>query len=265
MRLIEEREKAGEPTVWLSGQNVTSRQLLYFLAIRDVEIGGSDLVDRKEKQCYFNTEEFVRLLEFCRKQGRPMQPYENVPTEEHAAQLRDGSALAYQLYGDLNVFSHRLAALGDGYKIIGYPTDRGSGSYINNYDCLAVTATAAEYEAACDFLQYLMSDRVQRRTMNTSSVRRDILAAYVVENPGSSEEPRFQLMKNGRINLAGRPDGSSFLPEYMEIMEKGVAYPSDGPIWRIVSEEAGAYFAGDKSAEEAAEIIQRRVWLYLNE
>ena len=51
----------------------------------------------------------------------------------------------------------------------------------------------------------------------------------------------------------------------MEIMEKGVAYPSDGPIWRIVSEEAGAYFAGDKSAEEAAEIIQRRVWLYLNE
>ena len=114
MRLIEEREKAGEPTVWLSGQNVTSRQLLYFLAIRDVEIGGSDLVDREEKQCYFNTEEFVRLLEFCRKQGRPMQPYENVPTEEHAAQLRDGSALAYQLYGDLNVFSHRLAALGDG-------------------------------------------------------------------------------------------------------------------------------------------------------
>ena len=75
MRLIEEREKTGEPTVWLSGQNVTSRQLLYFLAIRDVEIGGSDLVDRKEKQCYFNTEEFVRLLEFCRKQGRPMQPY----------------------------------------------------------------------------------------------------------------------------------------------------------------------------------------------
>ena len=129
-----------------------------------------------------------------------------------------------------------------------------------------MTSTAAEYEAACDFLQYLMSDRVQRRTMNTSSVRRDILAAYVVENPGSSEEPRFQFMKNGRINLAGRPDGSSFLPEYMEIMEGGEPDPwAYKYIRRIISEEAGAYFAGDKSAEEAAEIIQRRVWLYLNE
>ena len=49
-------------------------------------------------------------------------------------------------------------------------------------------------------------------------------------------------------------------------MEKGTSgEEASGQIRRIISEEAGAYFAGDKSAEEAAEIIQRRVWLYLNE
>ena len=129
-----------------------------------------------------------------------------------------------------------------------------------------MTATTDKYEVACDFLQYLMSDRVQRRIMNTSSVRRDIFTTYVVENPGSSEEPKFLSIKGGYTPLTGRPDGSSFLPEYMEIMEGGEPDPwAYKYIRRIISEEAGAYFAGDKSAEEAAEIIQRRVWLYLNE
>ena len=36
-------------------------------------------------------------------------------------------------------------------------------------------------------------------------------------------------------------------------------------ISRIIYEEAGAVFAGDKTSEEAAEIIQRRVQLYIQE
>lgn len=36
-------------------------------------------------------------------------------------------------------------------------------------------------------------------------------------------------------------------------------------IFEIISEEAGAYFAGQKSEEATAEAIQKRVTLYLNE
>jgi len=36
-------------------------------------------------------------------------------------------------------------------------------------------------------------------------------------------------------------------------------------ISNIIFEEAGAFFAGDKTAKEAAEIIQNRVALLLNE
>lgn len=266
MGLVEEREAAGEPVAWLSGQDMTPDDLLYFLAIMDVEAGGSSLVDREEKQCYFDTEEFVQLLEFCRKHGKARPPFETISEEEQAAQVHEGSALAYHLYGDLQGFSRAMTALGDGYKCIGFPSDSSSGSYVSCYDCLAVTAAAAQQEAACDFLLYLMSEKVQRTTMNVTSVRKDVLSAYVVEDPGSSEEPRFQFMKGGIIPLTGRPDGSSFLPEYMEIMENGVMAPNAShQIRNIVSEEAAAYFAGDKSAMEAAEIIQSRVWLYLNE
>ena len=33
----------------------------------------------------------------------------------------------------------------------------------------------------------------------------------------------------------------------------------------IISEEAASYFSGDKTAEAAAEVIQRRAQIYLNE
>lgn len=36
-------------------------------------------------------------------------------------------------------------------------------------------------------------------------------------------------------------------------------------IYDIVVEEAGAYFIGDRAVEDVAELIQRRVSLYINE
>ena len=37
------------------------------------------------------------------------------------------------------------------------------------------------------------------------------------------------------------------------------------PVWQIIREESEAYFTGDKSIEEVADIITNRVQLYLDE
>jgi hypothetical protein len=39
----------------------------------------------------------------------------------------------------------------------------------------------------------------------------------------------------------------------------------DGQINKIIMEEAGAYFAGQKSAEEVADVIENRVGIYIKE
>ena len=48
---------------------------------------------------------------------------------------------------------------------------------------------------------------------------------------------------------------------------QGAAYCADNesPAISIVKEEAAAFFAGDKSAEEVAKIVQNRVSIYLAE
>ena len=67
-------------------------------------------------------------------------------------------------------------------------------------------------------------------------------------------------------NLAAKPDGNTWLEEYLEFLENCRPQPVlPGQISKIISEELSAFLEGDKSAEETAEIMHRRVQLYLDE
>ncbi len=58
--------------------------------------------------------------------------------------------------------------------------------------------------------------------------------------------------------------------EYISMRDKAVGGGSEEerrmkPVWQIIREESEAYFTGDKSIEEVADIITNRVQLYLDE
>ena len=63
-----------------------------------------------------------------------------------------------------------------------------------------------------------------------------------------------------------KPDGTTYLEEFLDFVDICVA----GDKWslgieQILEEELESYFQGDKSAQKAAELIQNRVQLYLDE
>lgn len=63
-----------------------------------------------------------------------------------------------------------------------------------------------------------------------------------------------------------KPDGTSYLEEYMAFLESCVpepAYPSR--ISTILWEELDGYFSGYRSIEDTVDVIQNRVQLYLDE
>ena len=93
-----------------------------------------------------------------------------------------------------------------------------------------------------------------------------ISANNVADGAQPGESPVFWCDRRTVTPLEGRSDGSSFLPEYLEILEKGgwTSAWAD-TLGMIISEEAASYFSGDKTAEAAAEVIQRRAQIYLNE
>ena len=76
----------------------------------------------------------------------------------------------------------------------------------------------------------------------------------------------IMLIQGSKMVPDKSPDGSSYKEEYLKLLEELEPEPyCPQEIKDIVTEVSDAFFAGDRSAKEAAELIQRRVQLYFNE
>lgn len=269
MMLAEGENAAGDFTGVLGGE--TQELLLIDLVLRDIMAGRSSLVDREGKECRFDSEEFIKALEFCKKYGLASEDRDKMTFEEIMEGLHNGNILAYRVAGDLKGFSRTMAELGDDFHCVGFPTEGSYGGGVSCYSFIAVNAAGENQETAIDFVQYLLSGRVQR-SMGIRTVRRDILTGSVIDGNGEAEGygmypyPVFKSKDREVVPLDGKPDGSSFLPEYVEILERA-EYMSNtvDELGMMIIEEAGGFFSGDMTAEEVARVIQSRAWVYLNE
>ena len=169
---------------------------------------------------------------------------------------------------------------------IGYPTsDEGGGTTISGYQPLAISATSTEKEAAWFFIESLLTEEFQREQDTFLPVSKVIFDEQLEE----AMQAEYELDGEGNILLdaEGNPikvakgdityaDGSSV--QYFEMSKEEaeqlmkllsnvhrVDMSGDNVIFNIIREEAGSYFAGQKTVDEVVEIIQNRVQLYVNE
>lgn len=271
MGILEEREKEGKPVEQFSGVPYSDGQAshtLYDLVLAN--IGQCSLVDLQAGKCYFDTEEFCKILEFCKKSQETVQGSAGLTEDELARRIREGKVLAYKVEGNLMSLSRAFALLGEGFHEAGYPTDGEAGSLLMFYEgCVAVNIHAGHREIVDDFLRYL-TDYNSQRQYSTSWMRRDVLRDCVKEQVELYDRPApapvFRMGDQSVVVLEGKADGTSYLDEFMEMAGDSIPYRTELDIIRnIVQEEADACFAGDRNPEETAQIIQSRVQLYLDE
>lgn len=237
------------------------------------DLENSSFLDLEKGECYFDTKEFCRLLEVCKKYGSENVQAMNFIDLDRKAEVRqyvqDGYALTYSgLHTTLPEFSEDMAYFEDNYHCVGYPTNGDCGSYWMCSHMLAVNVQAKGREIIDELLQYLYSKECQMNSLANSGiiVRRDLLANSVVEHVDWTDKP-VQYLNNGHLpELETKPDGSTYLEEYLELLDSCVAKPAGAEdIEDILQEEIPAFFHDDKDAETVAEIVQRRVQLYLDE
>lgn len=272
MRILEDRERAGNPVEQFSDVSYKGEQAyitLYELVLAN--IGRCSLVDLQAGKCYFDTEEFRRVLEFCKKCEETTQNSPSYTDEENAQRLREGEILTWRMEGNLMTFSRACALLGEGVRPVGYPTDGKSGNLLMAmYDpSVVVNIHSGHREIVDDFLRYLLDYKSQRQ-YSTRWVRMDVLQDCVEECVDSygyaTPVPVFRMGNRSVIVLEGKKDGTSYLTEFLEMAVDSVPYETELDMIRsIVREETNVYFAGDRGLEETARIIQRRVQLYLDE
>ena len=267
VQLAEERE--GELETLFVGGFYGS---FYNIAMMDLE--NTPFIDWEKKKCYFDGELFRKVLELSMKysntdgNGSFMNSsnyYENERQQREA--LRSGKALAYvdNFIKDLAGFSRDTAMLGEDYVCVGFPTDSGNGTYFYSTSTYLVVNKAAENkDAIYQFIQYLYSEKNQR-SFGSGTVRKDVLSSYVVY-PDWTTGAEFSRGNGVYEPLDCKPDGTSYLEEYLEFVETCVRQPlGTEAVEDIILEEVSHYFDGEKDIDKTVDAIQRRVQVYLDE
>lgn len=184
---------------------------------------------------------------------------------------------------------------GGGYvSYVGYPTQSGAGSFFNLYDSFAMSAACKHKEGAWAFIRQVLLPGGSLRTQSSDYGSFNYSPGFAVNKADfeAAMAPQWFTNKNGELmrdsdgELMEKPADSllwvgspismmvfelapneaqreRFMELYNAIDRVWVSMPDD--IWVIIYEEAAAYFAGDKTLDETAALIQSRASLYVNE
>lgn len=238
-----------------------------------VNLGGY-FVDYEKRECYFDSEEFRKVLEEC--DSWKAEPHVTVAggqqTGEAQAGVRDRKqreAAAKWLLNEVtifNMFEMISYNKGDVYWL-GYPGWNGAETQLNIMDGFVMNSASENKEGAWDFLEFLLSKELQDNIDWGFPARRDSFEDYLASSYMMEEDssPEF-----GYVIDSSRQPAQEEFDIIWKMLDRTVYRPAgyyfnDNPIRVILDEETGMYFAGDAALEETVKKIQSRVTLYLNE
>ena len=231
--------------------------VLYDIYLYDLD--NTPFLDLKNGTCDFTNPLFLRLIQKFKGITYYFKSWESedTPYDECAGFVDE--------IGGYSFFTLTMNRYERKYKVMGIPAENGSGMYwLPSGGFVVVSKEAQDKRAVKDFLEYLFS--VENQRYSSFQVRNDLLDQYVQ----NVDEPWMQGWKyksaGGWFDFAWKSDGSSYAQDYVECME-ACMYPNGDTedIMNIVREELSGYFESDRSAEQAAQAIQKRVQLYLDE
>lgn len=269
------------------GQGDTKDQMLTTVLSQNLDA----FVDWTTGQCSFDTPEFISLLEFAN--SFPMEfdwdsvDWETMPSQDTL--LKEGKQMLSRAYVyDLQDFQRNRILFGGDFSFIGYPKEDGSvGSTFSTNGGIAMTTKCKDKDGAWSFMRDMLlpvGEEGQRFYYGDFPINKADFDAKMEEamkkdyqydengeimkdeNGEPIEAPKYSMWVEGGdpvdVFAATQADYDQFMALYNAVES---TYSYDEEIYKIVTEEAAAYFNGDKTVEEIAGLIQSRVNLYVNE
>ena len=244
------------------------------------------LVDWSSGKCSFDSPDYVDILNFANRfqESFDWENYEwsaEDSTETRIAQGRQ-MLMAANIYSIDDLLYNDFYFGGDA-TYIGYPTSEGVGSMMTLTTGFGMSAKCSDKDAAWAFLRTVLSEEYQQNLwglpVNVNAFNKKLKEAMTPEYQKDAEG-NFLLDDEGeRIELSrggiGMADGTvhNFYAMTQEQADKLLeaidtttrVMNANDSLLSIVSEEAQAFFAGQKSAEEVARLTQSKVNIYVNE
>ena len=272
-------------TVFSTGE--TRYDILQLCMMLDMD----HFVDWNTGKVSFDSQEFIDLLNFAKNFPADFdwENYEWSEEDNDDFRIREGRQLL--MYGDLYDFtsiSQYESIFGglDAFTFIGFPTSEGVGSMIRTESGYGISEKCQNKEAAWEFVRTFMTEEYQENNAwnfpsNIHSYEKKRAEAmnptYVKDENGNimlDPETGEKLMeqKGGYWDNATQEyvPTSFYTEEEIDKIESVIkntdrVYAVDESINEIVREQVEAFFAGQRSAEDVAKLIQSKAMIYVNE
>lgn len=259
-----------------TAKNASDKQMLSALDTRDEFIkyllvfSANDFATGENGAYNFNNSDFIELLKFA-----AILPEEPDYTHYPPTDLYDGKQLmSLGPVGD--IVSELIIGdtlFGKKCTVSGFPSSKGGRQALSPYMSLGMASTSENKEGVWEFFSFLLRDEYQRELgdlYRCVPLRNDILKECIADSIQNTPE-KFKaiaiLREDGPEETAEcqppSPDMESRAWDIINNIDCVAEYNEF--IYSIVTDEAAAFFAGERSAEESAEIIQSRVSIYVAE
>lgn len=258
-----------------SGIGELTRSSFFYMML---QYCGSDFVDVSTGKCNFNSQDFIAMLEYAKTYPEEIDysQYDDDYWMNYESQYRENRTLLMDCWIN-NMRSINMnvnGSFGEKVSCPGFPTESGKGSVVGANTYYVLSAKSANLEGAWEFIRYYLTDEYQDTLEYNIPVKKssfDKWAAkgmekpyYLDENGEKVEFDDYFYMNGESIPLpVMTKEQVDDIKAFIQSVDKKVYFNEN--IQNIITEESAAFFEGQKSAQDVANIIQSRVQIYVNE
>ena len=239
-----------------------------------LSFSGDNYIDWEDKKCNFDSDSFIEFLEFANE--FPQSYPDNVWEDYKDTLYLENSAL----FGIVNIGSFRTYSyirdvqFGEDVSFVGYPNDLGiNNSVIIPFSRIAISSQSQYKDAAWEFVKYFLSEEYQDSLEYSFPIRKSSF-----EKMGeASTHKQFYMDGDKKVEyddgyyiggqeVIARPLTSEDVMNVTNFIKSlNLVSSNNTSVNNIIFEEASAFFSGQKSAKDVADIIQSRLSIYVNE
>ncbi len=261
----------------------TNRQEMMDMAL-SITLGR--FIDKDSGKCYFDSQDFIDILKFTKgfneKSFWEDLDYNNLPAdfwEKYDRSYEEDRAILNLVY--LNSFYQytqlRDYTFKEDITLIGFPNSDRNGSAIGVENRIAISSKSKLIDGCWEFVKSFLSDKYQESITYQWPVK---ISAFdkMAEKAMKGEDgygPIEPLIGDVVYDSIGMPnpmpqegrkiseDDVKYIKSFLQSVDVLMSYEQG--VMDIINEEAKMYYAGNKTAEETAKIIQSRVQIYVSE
>lgn len=241
-----------------------------------------EFIDWESGTCYFDSEDFIRTLEFAAK--FPKEYEYNQEEEGIAARLHSDKILLMQ-NSESSVQEHQMinGMFGEAVSYVGYPNKERKGNMLQpSGGSMGISTKSKNKEAAWAFISSMLTEEYQESLTSSrgggygfpvskaaleKQFEKDTTPDYYEDENGEQVEQMKTSWGYDDFQMDIYAATQEEVDEVKALIASAVTISgsADEQLSGIITEEAEAFFNGQKSAADVAGIIQNRIQTYVNE